>query len=313
MVLKEEFHITSHSSQKKTLIDFLSQNISLLSKKKIKAIIDNGGVYINNKRIFMAKFKLKTNDIVKVFWSDTEESLKKRMYSLTKKDIIFENEDFLVLNKPQGIPSQASLDSVHNTIISALKKSLKDYENLDFYLVHRLDKDTSGAMILAKSKKVKKEFDELFKSKGIKKTYHALCFFSPKEKSDSIAFPISKDSSRKNAYVVSSHAKSKSALTHYKVLHYNKDLNASFVECKPMTGRTHQIRVHLTAIGAPILGDKTYAQNILSHSLKYDVLRHMLHASEIEFSYNNKVYRFKAELKDDFKEILNKIKSVSYD
>ena len=311
MISNEKFHYKSHSHLELNLIDYLSENMKTVSKKKIKNIIDSGGVYINNKRIFMAKFKLKANDIITVFWSNEQETLKKLMYSLKPEQIIFENEDFLVVNKPSGIPSQASLDSVHNTIISALKKSFKNYESLDFHLVHRLDKDTSGLMILAKSKAVKKDFDELFKSQSIKKTYHSLCFFSPKENNGTISFPLAKDASRKNAYIVSNRENSKKALTHYKVLVYNRNLDASYVECKPKTGRTHQIRVHLSAVGAPLLGDKTYAQNVLSHSLKFKVLRHMLHASELDFSYKNKAYKLKAEYPVDFQISLEQIKSDS--
>lgn len=276
-----------------------------ISRKKIKAIIDTGGAFLNKKRIKIAKYIVKNGDVIELYWDDKQ----KKKIPLKKEDIIFENEDFLVINKPAGVPVQGTLESDRHTILYALQAlDEKKYPPSKLFLVHRLDKETSGLMILAKKTEVQKEFEGMFREHKIQKTYKAFCYFTPKDKAGLIQYPIAKDVSRKNTYFAVTTSKKypnqKPAETRY-VVKKTYPHGVALVLCTPTTGRTHQIRVHLAAIGCPIVGDKTYAQNIYGHPYSRTVLRHLLHASRLEFCFHSKKYEFESDFEsEDVKNII---------
>ena len=251
-----------------------------LSRKKIKEIIDVGGAYINSKRTALAKKPVFLGQTLEIYFADKSDSEK------TIK-ILNEEKDFLVIDKPPFIPSQGTLDSDKGTVTDILKKH-NPKENL--FLVHRLDKETSGLMILAKNKPYQEKFETLFKERKIEKKYLAICFFKPPSKEGTIKQKLAADRSRKNAYFVS--PTGREAESHYKVIHYNAKFDISLLLITPKTGRTHQIRVHLAHIGCPIVGDKTYAQNILGHPLQKNASRQFLHASEVSFVLDDQSYSF---------------------
>ncbi|BBH51685.1 RluA family pseudouridine synthase [Fluviispira sanaruensis] len=298
-----------------------------LSRKKIKSIIDAGGAYINKKRISIAKTQLKSGDKIELFWeeiqkkqensTEKEYSIKNTLgTSITQKTFIFENENFFVIDKPAGIASQSTLSSSKDTIFYALNAyDAKKYKIENMFLVHRLDKDTSGLMIIAKNKDAQKKFEDLFKEKNIEKTYDALVFFTPKKVDGKINFPIAKDSSRKNCYFAVTNPNSKikdikQAETFYNVEKVFGKNEVSLIQCKPKTGRTHQIRVHLSALGCPLLGDKTYSQNIHGHRYLQLALRHMLHASHLKFTLDGENFEFNATIPDDFRRIIKIVESI---
>jgi len=294
-----------------------------MSRKKIKAIIDAGGAYINKRRVIIAKTLVKTGDKIEIFWEENAQNLSNpSSHSVTsvnktlgtyisKETCIFENEDFFIINKPAGISSQATLTSDKDSIIFALNKFDENKFNLKkMFLVHRLDKETSGLMIIAKNQNYQNIFENLFRDKKINKTYDAICYFTPKNMEGEINFPIAKDNARKNCYFAVTNIKSKikdqkQSSTYYKVTKVFKNNEASLIRCNPKTGRTHQIRVHLSAIGCPLLGDKTYSQNIYGHRFSQIAIRHMLHASELEFEVNGKIFHFTSKLPEDFLRIIN--------
>lgn len=297
-----------------------------LSRKKIKLIIDSGGAYLNKKRIQIAKYSVKQNDKIELFWeeksSNTESDKtiqnKKTSFSsfISGKNIIFEHKDFFVINKPAGIATQATLTSSTDTIFHMLNKLDNQKFKLEqLFMVHRLDKDTSGILLIARNKQAQKKFEDLFKLRQIEKKYDAICFGTPNKKEGYIQFAIAKDNSRPNCYFAVTNPNSKikdakGAETSYKVTQ-NFQNQACLIECSPKTGRTHQIRVHLTAIGNPIFGDKTYAQNIYGHPFSQLALRQMLHAKKIEFKYESQSFCFECDYPDDFLNILKKLDSSS--
>lgn len=271
-----------------------------MSRKKIKSIIDNGGAFLNKKRIKMAKIFVMQNDLVELFWNEAEKSLQ----VLKKENFIFECDDFIILNKPAGIPVQGTLESDKNTILHAIHKyDPKQYTLDKLLLVHRLDKDTSGLMIIAKNPPAQKEFEQLFKNQKIQKTYKALCFFTPKKHEGTIDYPIAPDISRKNTYFAvttdKKYPNQKSAQTDY-IVEKKLPHGAALIACHPKTGRTHQVRVHLLAINCPIVGDKTYAQNIYGHPYARSATRHLLHAFELKFAFKGTDYKFECPLPEDF-------------
>lgn len=299
-----------------------------LSRKKIKSIIDAGGAYINKKRVNIAKAPVKLADKIEVYWEDFQVSKEKNIENpqyhlkntigtfIDNNTLIFENDDFFIINKPAGIASQATLSSSKDTILHSLSSYDSNKFNIDkMFLVHRLDKDTSGLMIIVKNQTVQKKFEDLFRDKKIQKTYDALCFYTPKKLEGEINFPIAKDNSRKNCYFAvtnpnSNNKDAKSSETNYVVKKEFKNCDVSLISCLPKTGRTHQIRVHLSAIGCPLLGDKTYSQNIYGHKYSQIALRHMLHASYLSFEMNGEKFEFNSALPEDFQRIIKILEDV---
>ena len=172
--------------------------------------------------------------------------------------IIYEDDYFIAIDKEAGI-------EVDNNLINVIKKEYTHIDNL--YLVHRIDKFTSGIVILARDEETKKYFEESFKGKTINKVYHAIVQGKVEKEKGIIDISIGIDKKNPNRRIpLSVKEGGESAITHYKVL---KILNEhTLLELKPITGRTHQIRVHLSYIGHPIIGDKIYSKNADIYKMK---------------------------------------------
>lgn len=294
-----------------------------ISRKKIKSIIDAGGAYCNKRRIQVAKHLVKIGDKLEIFWdvkSDLElmkatEGQRVKFIRtphgavLKETDVLFEHADFVVVNKPAGLPSQATLVSSTDTILHALQAlDPKRFALESLFLVHRLDKDTSGVLLIGRNARAKAFLEEAFRDRKVTKTYEALCFNVPPEASGVISYPLAKVQGQANTYYPvmkkvgkTSSGSPKSAETRFEVKQAFAKAQASHILCFPTTGRTHQIRVHLMAVGCPLLGDKTYARNILGHPLGQVALRHMLHARAVAFAGpNGEKYVFEAPVPADF-------------
>ncbi|WP_416487751.1 RluA family pseudouridine synthase [Brachyspira hyodysenteriae] len=172
--------------------------------------------------------------------------------------IIYEDNYFIAIDKEAGI-------EVDDNLINIIKKEYSHIDNL--YLVHRIDKFTSGIVILARDEETKKYFEDAFKNKTINKVYHAIVQGKVKKENGTIDISIGIDKKNPNRRIpLSIKEGGESAITHYKVL---KRLNEhTLLELKPLTGRTHQIRVHLSYIGHPIIGDKIYSKNADIYKMK---------------------------------------------
>lgn len=279
-----------------------------LSRKRIKRIIDDGGAYRNKKRVTRAGDVVRQGDVLEIFW--VQESVREVRPSLTKESLVFVHQDFLVLNKPARLPCQATLESIAGTVIEALEQDLGIAGGL---LVHRLDKETSGVLIVARKAETRVIFEGYFQKRIVKKSYLAIVAGTPTTKSGIITEPIEKDALGKNRYRVAYGSKAssrgKTAETAYRVLAVARDGLASLVEFLPVTGRTHQIRVHSAQVlGCPLLGDKTYGTQVLGHPLHRAVLRHMLHAHRIKFPNpsGGTWVEYSAPIPGDFAECLTK-------
>lgn len=277
--------------------------LSELSRKQIKAIIDAGGAFKNKKRIMRAGEVVRSGDLLELFWQDSPRA--SQVEALTAGDIVFQNDQFVVIHKPAGMPSQATLQGTAGTVLEAVSRGL----GIDpVFLVHRLDKETSGLLILAKDPAARAAFEDMFRNRVVKKIYLALVAGRPQKDKGRIEAPIVRDSLGHNRYRIASHhqrtkphvnakgqSKSKSetqraqsAATEYRVLETSLASGSpvSLVAFLPETGRTHQIRVHAAQVlGCPLLGDKTYGAQVLGHSMQRGgpALRHMLHAWKLKF------------------------------
>lgn len=307
--------IEEHNANKR--LDKILANFSLteetltgLSRGDFIRAIKEGKVLVNSK-IVKPSYKTALGDKIEIDLVKKEEILISN--DKIKLDVIFENDDFLIINKPAGIQVHPDFNEKENTIVNGLIAAypeiakLKDDHTYSFQLrpgiVHRLDKETSGVLIIAKNVKSFLEFKTMFKEKTIAKKYLAISYGIPPERKGTIDKPLARTTNYRKQTIAGKRTKTKirEALTNYEVI---EDLgeNFSLIEVSPQTGRTHQIRVHLSSIGHPIVGDNLYRKK--NYEKFEGATRHMLHASQIEFTLFGEKFNFTAPTPKDFEEVL---------
>jgi 23S rRNA pseudouridine955/2504/2580 synthase len=271
-----------------------------LIEKNLRA----GKIKLNDKKI-KSSHKIKTNDVIELFNIKFKEKIThKKIKFEPSKEIIKSNEDqiidnnnrFIVLNKSSGISVQGGTKSKKN-LVDIFAKS-KIFQDTKPYSVHRLDKDTSGVFIMAKTRESAQLLTSLFRLRKVHKTYLAICHGE-----------LDKDSGEWNDDLIRYDGKKKvieKSKTLFKVL--DKNSEASLVELKPITGRKHQLRKQLYAIGQPIFGDTKYKLSNSSKGLNKNL---MLHSYQIRFMINEIKHTYTALLPDYFKKLL-KVKRLNF-
>ena len=286
--------------------NYINTRLDRWFKKKICDIpqslfeknIRKGNIRVNNKRT-KSSYKLQKKDeiLVKNF-TFVHNKNKKQIteYKATKKEIrssssmfIENNSDFVVINKPPGISVQSGTKSLRN-VIDILKDTKEFYDSFP-YPVHRIDKETSGILIVAKNRKYAQLFTSLFRIRKIHKTYIGVVIGTPTNKNGTFVDKLFYYEGKKKYDLI--------ATTHYSVIDTNN--NYSLLKLNPKTGRKHQLRKQLLLHGHPILGDTKYALYKKSYGQKKNL---MLHAYKIHFSIAGKRYNFTAELPVVFKKVL---------
>jgi 23S rRNA pseudouridine955/2504/2580 synthase len=273
----------------------------LLPQSLIEKIIRKNKVKINRKKT-KTSYRMQLGDIVEVYdiskFKTTDRPQTIKYKPSTKEvdiydDYILENNDnFVVINKPSGVAVQAGTKSFRN-IIDVLKNT-KYFENGKPFIVHRLDKETSGVLIVAKNREYAQLFTSLFRIRKIHKTYIALAHGKVSEKIKTMDEDlISYDNGKKIT---------QRAISHIKII--KTSLDYSFIELNPITGRKHQLRKQLYNIGNPIVGDDKYFINRRADKSKLRSKNLMLHAYKIKFMINNVKYNFKAKYNNDFEKFL---------
>jgi 23S rRNA pseudouridine1911/1915/1917 synthase len=232
--------------------------------------------------------------------------------------IVFENEHFRVLDKPAGLQVHPSGKGERDTLMDWLqtqfpKESALLGADARFGIVHRLDKETSGLLLVARTRSAWESLKQLFQDREIQKTYHALVFGHLASKQGSIDGDIlSVDHSlRRRVASVKDSAKRKTARTEYEVEKRFRDFD--LVKVSPKTGRTHQIRVHLLSVGHPIVGDKLYGHR-LTKRLALDSVapeRHLLHAGKLQFACFGEEFSFGSPLPADFVAFLGSLDEIA--
>ena len=228
-----------------------------------------------------------------------------------KIPIIFEDENFLALNKPANLLVEPTKNSQKKTLIDFLKEKLPQNKNFDSQrlgLVHRLDKETSGVLLVAKNKIFFDYLKKLFKERKIKKEYLALVYGWPNKKRGEINLPIGWGGKLKTTDKKA--RKRKPALTFFELIKKIKGQEKySLLKVFPKTGRTNQIRIHLAKIGLPIVGDKVYGRKKSLPEETKKLKRQFLHCSALEFLLPNKKtkIRIESDLAKDLKEFLKMI------
>jgi len=299
-----EKRITTEKNQR--LDKILVNEFANLSRNQIEHLIKEYGVVINNKKIFKPAYKLEEGENVFVDWDLSIEELKPNQN--IKLDILFENSDFIIINKPAGLSVHPLRISDTNTLVNGLIAYDKNIANIGEDLlrpgiVHRLDKETSGIMIVAKNNSSFNKLKEMFQNHLIQKTYIALVYGKMKNMQGEINFSItrSKQKFNKRKIDLKKEDGSVEAITIYKVIKEFK--NTSLLEAYPKTGRTHQIRVHLAALSNFIIGDKEYGSSKINK--EFPLKRQFLHAKRLEFEWEGKKLVFEADLPGDLQKCLD--------
>lgn len=281
----------------KALVDLLEDK----SRAYILKCIEEEKVSVNGK-IEKPSYLLKENDLI------TYEPLEEKKLSLEGQnlnlEIVYEDEDVAVVNKPKGMVVHPAAGNYENTLVHGLLYELEDLSTINGVarpgIVHRIDKDTTGLLMIAKNDKASLSLTEQLKAHTCKRTYQALVYGTIQENKGKINAPIGRDQTDRKKMAVTKNGKE--AITHFTVLKRFKDF--TLVECALETGRTHQIRVHFSYIGHPLVGDKVYGRRkVIGDEGQF------LHAKTIGFLHpsTGQWMEFDSELPEYFKDFLNKV------
>ena len=320
-----KFSVSSQNSGKRLDI-FLTENIDNYTRSFLKKLIENKQVILNKIFITSPSTRIKHKDQITVnFTQKNEENIVPKKMKL---DIVFEDKDILVLNKPKGLVVHPGAGNKKNTLVNALlfkyKKNLSDINgSLRPGIVHRIDKETSGLLVVAKNNFAHSNLGDQFSKHTIKRKYLCLSWGVVRPLYGKINTLITRDKKNRQLMTVSD-VSGKKAITNYKTIKVFNVKNIpkiSLIECELETGRTHQIRVHLKYKGTSLLGDKQYGKknikfkkinNEFSTSLN-QLSGQALHAKTLEFEHptTKKWISFNSDLPSSFKKILKLLENLS--
>ena len=305
---------------------FLQSQMNELSRTRIQSLIYDGCVLINDRTTYHASKKIKNNDKIEVNFPPNKETIIKP--NKIPLNILYEDEDVIIINKSPGVVMHPGAGNYEKTIVNGL---LFKYQNnlssiggrLRPGIVHRIDKDTSGIIVVAKNDYAHINLSEQFSNHSIKRTYETLIWGSLKPKNGKIVEKISRSAKNRKLMSVSK-GKGKNAITNYKTLEIFQNANLpkiSLVECKLETGRTHQIRVHMHHKGNPILGDNSYGKSKkkfkkIDSTIESEINnfnRQALHAKNLGFIHpgTKKEIFFEAKRPQDFELLIKNLKIAS--
>jgi 23S rRNA pseudouridine1911/1915/1917 synthase len=286
----------------------LSELSPSFSRTYIKKLIDDKKVFCNGKNV-KASFCISENDYIKMEIPPAE--IPEILPQDIPLDIIYEDNDVLVVNKPKDMVVHPAAGHYKDTLVNAVMYHCHD--NLSGIngvmrpgIVHRIDKDTTGSVIICKNDNAHQKIAEQLKEHSINRVYHAICYGVIKEDEGTIETLIGRSTNdRKKMAVVTSGGKE--AVTHFRVLKRFEEDNMTYIECRLETGRTHQIRVHMAHIGHPLLGDEVYAGNRKS---RFKLKGQCLHAKTLGFIHpaTKEYIETDAPLPEYFSHLLNVLK-----
>lgn len=302
-----EFIIIAEESQAGIRIDkFLSENIEGKSRSYIASLIEDGKVFVNGKTVSKS-YKVIPGDRVEVEISEDKEL--EAIPQNIPLDIVYEDDHLIVVNKPKGMVVHPAAGNPDSTLVNALlyhcQGNLSGINGvLRPGIVHRIDKNTSGLLVVAKSDIAHFSLSEQIKEHSMTREYRAVVYGHLREQEGSVDAPIGRSTVDRKRMCVTDR-NSKYAVTHYTVLEEYKDF--SYISCRLETGRTHQIRVHMSYIGHPLAGDDVYGPKKVITELDGQCL----HAIRLGFIHpvSGKYMEFESELPEYFSKFLRKIEN----
>lgn len=275
-----------------------------LTRSRIQQLIEQGAVVVNGKAT-KSNYKINPGDLIEVSYEDLSEL--DVVAQDIPLDIRYEDSDVIVINKPRGMVVHPANGNQQGTLVNALLYHCKDLSGINGVLrpgiVHRIDKDTTGLIIVAKNDKAHLELSKQLQDKTVNRLYYALVHGTFAHDYGTIDAPIGRDETDRQKMAVTE-KNSKEARTHFRVLERFKDY--SLVECRLETGRTHQIRVHMRYIDHPIVGDEKYGYR---RTMK--IGGQLLHAHQLEFVHPSTGEKMvvEAEIPQDFAEVLQRLRT----
>ncbi len=321
--LFEHYRFTVDQGQSLLRIDkFLSNRINNVSRSKIQASAEAGNILVNNNPV-KANYTVKPNDEIRIVMEYPRRELKIIPEDIPL-NIVFEDEQLIVLNKPAGLVVHPGHGNYSGTLVNALAWYYKDLplfksEDPRPGLVHRIDKDTSGLIVVAKTEQAKVKLALQFYEKSTERKYHALVWGIPKEQNGTVTGNIGRSLKNRQVFTVFPEGDfGKPAVTHYSVL---KSIGyVSLVECRLETGRTHQIRVHMKYINHPLFNDSTYGGDQILRGTTFSkykqfvhncfkiIPRQALHAKTLGFIHpvTGEKMEFNSVLPDDMAAVIEK-------
>ncbi|HCY77440.1 MAG TPA: RluA family pseudouridine synthase [Ignavibacteriales bacterium] len=323
LITEKRFLIDVPEGKRKERIDtFLTHHIENSTRSKIQKAIETGLVKVNG-IVVKSNYNVKPFDKIEAVQiiSPRPEDVEAEEIPL---DIVFEDDYFIIVNKAAGMVAHPAYANYTGTLVNALLHHTKSLSSVNEAgrpgIVHRIDKDTSGLLVVAKDDYTHAKLAAQFSKHSIEREYHAICWGKFKEKEGEISTKIARSKSDRKKFTISEN-EGKDATTFYKVIE-QYDFT-SYIKLNLKTGRTHQIRVHLSGLNKPIFGDRTYGGDkihagIESQKLKNRVQnlleimpRQALHAKTLGFihPHTNKLVRFDSDLPEDFKLLLEKLRT----
>ena len=296
-------------NEKIRLDAYISKEIEDLSRSMIQKLLEEDKINVNGK-IEKPSYKVQEGDIIEVSIEEPKE-VKIEAQDIPL-DIIYEDNDILVVNKQKGLVVHPANGNPDGTLVNAIMAHCKDSLSgiggeLRPGIVHRLDKDTSGLLIIAKNDKAHIQVSEQIKNREVKKTYIALVRGTIAEDEATINMPIGRSTKDRKKMAVTKNGKE--AVTHFKVLNRYTTNKGSYtlLEIKIDTGRTHQIRVHMAEIGHPVIGDSVYSNG----KNEFGVEGQCLHAKRLEFIHpiTGKEMKIEAPLPEYFQKIIEQLEN----
>ena len=296
-------YIVNDGEINKRIDSYIAGKDQEISRVAVQRLIEQGKILVNGKKVKVS-YKVQLGDTI------TQEAEEAKEIELKAQDIpleiLYEDNDIVVVNKPKGMVVHPAVGNLEGTLVNAImaicKESLSGIGGeIRPGIVHRLDKDTSGVIVIAKNDKSHIDLSNQIKQHEVEKVYWALVRGVVKENEATISMPIGRSTKDRKKMAVTKNGKE--AVTHFKVL--KRYSNCTLLEVKIETGRTHQIRVHLAQIGSPVIGDTIYS----SGKNKWGIVGQCLHAKSLKFRHptTHEEMWIQAELPDYFKNVLKEL------
>ncbi|HOV05789.1 MAG TPA: RluA family pseudouridine synthase [Anaerolineaceae bacterium] len=307
MSLREyEFHVKDATATR--LDKFLAQHLPDTSRSRLQALVKEGMVQVNGTLIQKTGFSVEAGDRVTI--TIPEPVAAGLVPETTTLDILFENKDVVVINKSAGMVVHPSPGHASGTLVHAALGNFSDLEGIGGELrpgiVHRLDKDTSGIILMAKNEHALRWLQDQFRLRKVRKIYLALVDGKPPTPSGRVEAAIARDPAHRKQMAIVPDGKGREAITEYRTL--RQFPQHTLIEAHPLTGRTHQIRLHMAFLHCPIVGDVVYGRKKPSLPLE----RHFLHAAQLSVVLpgDEQSTLFQAPLPQELQQVLNDLISV---